>query len=328
MTVCPTVSRLFITYRSEIIFDQTKRGTVMKTYSYTDCLEKSYRVNWTIDSVLAGRTFDTNKRWLPSALSAADAILFFNEDEKRKLTHIEMGAYAHIFGYVEEFIAPVMTHQAQDFEVDNRPAFDALANFVAEEVKHMNLFRRVRELVNQAIGHELKLIDGADDVARYVLTKNRGGVLLLIDCIEWFTQYHYTTAFKGDNGLDELTKNIFKAHWLEESQHARLDHLEAARMFAGFDNAERDEAINDLIELVQAVDGLLQKQTAYDIENLERYLGRIFNVGEKKIIYNAELRTKRWVFIESGVVHPRFARLFANVTTPAQQQRVQQALAA
>ena len=74
----------------------------MKTYSYTDCLEKSYRVNWTIDSVLAGRTFDTNKRWLPSALSAADAILFFNEDEKRKLTHIEMGAYAHIFGYVED----------------------------------------------------------------------------------------------------------------------------------------------------------------------------------------------------------------------------------
>ena len=300
----------------------------MKTYNYQDCLEKSYRVNWTIDSILDGQAFNVSKRWLPKALSAADAIPFFIEDEKRKLTHIEMGAYAHIFGYVEEFIAPVMTHQAQDFEVDNRPAFDALANFVAEEVKHMNLFRRVRELVNRTIGHDLKLIDGADDVARYVLTKNRGGVLLLIDCIEWFTQYHYTTAFKDDGGLDELTKNIFKAHWLEESQHARLDHLEALRVFDKLDDAQRDAAVNDLIELVQAVDGLLQQQTSFDIENLERYLGRIFNVEEKKIIYDAELKTKRWVFIESGVVHPRFAELFANVTTTAQQERVQQALAA
>ena len=300
----------------------------MKTYSYQDCLENSYRVNWTIDSILDGQAFDVSKRWLPRALSAADAIPLLNEDEKRRLTHIEMGAYAHIFGYVEEFIAPVMTHQAQDFEIENRPAFDALANFVAEEVKHMNLFRRVRELVNQTIGHDLKLIDGADDVARYVLTKNRGAVLLLIDCIEWFTQYHYTMAFKEDGVLDELTKNIFKAHWLEESQHARIDHLEALRVFADLDDAQRDEAVNDLIELVQAVDGLLQQQTTYDIENLERYLGRIFNVNEKKIIYDAELKTKRWVFIESGVVHPRFAELFANVTTPAQQQRVQQALAA
>ena len=193
----------------------------MKTYNYQDCLEKSYRVNWTIDSILDGQAFNVSKRWLPKALSAADAIPFFIEDEKRKLTHIEMGAYAHIFGYVEEFIAPVMTHQAQDFEIENRPAFDALANFVAEEVKHMNLFRRVRELVNRTIGHDLKLIDGADDVARYVLTKNRGGVLLLIDCIEWFTQYHYTTAFKDDGNLDELTKNIFKAHWLEEQNLAQ-----------------------------------------------------------------------------------------------------------
>jgi hypothetical protein len=300
----------------------------MKTYNYQDCLEKSYRVNWTIDSILDGQAFNVSKRWLPKALSAADAIPFFIEDEKRKLTHIEMGAYAHIFGYVEEFIAPVMTHQAQDFEIENRPAFDALANFVAEEVKHMNLFRRVRELVNRTIGHDLKLIDGADDVARYVLTKNRGAVLLLIDCIEWFTQYHYTTAFKDDGNLDELTKNIFKAHWLEESQHARIDHMEALRVFADLDDAQRDEAVNDLIELVQAVDGLLQQQTSFDIENLERYLGRIFNVEEKKIIYDAELKTKRWVFIESGVVHPRFAELFANVTTTAQQERVQQALAA
>ncbi len=272
--------------------------------------------------------FDAGKRWLPRRLSAADAIDILDEDEKRKLTHIEMGAYAHIFGYVEEFIAPVMTYQARDFEIENRAAFDALANFVAEEVKHMNLFRRVRGMVDETVGFELRLIDGVKEVARYVLSKNRGAVLLLIDCIEWFTQYHYTTAFKEDGGLDELTKRIFKAHWLEESQHARLDHIEALRVFGAMEEAERETAVTDLIELVQAVDGLLKQQTVYDIENLERYLGRIFNAEEKEMIYNEELKTKRWVFIESGVTHPKFSELFAHVTTPAQQQKVQQALAA
>ena len=52
-----------------------------------------------------------------------------------------MGAYAHLFGFVEEFIAPKMERLALDFEVDQRDGFDALANFASEEVKHMHLFR-------------------------------------------------------------------------------------------------------------------------------------------------------------------------------------------
>jgi hypothetical protein len=300
----------------------------MKTYSYAKCLQNAYQVNWTIDDLLHGRSFDTGRRWLPPELSAAAAISCLTEQEKRKLTHVEMGAYAHLFGYVEEFIAPTMTHRSHDFEVDNREAFDALANFVAEEVKHMNMFRRVRELVDQTVGFELKLLGGVQDVARFVMSKNIGAVLLLIDAIEWFTQRHYVSAFKTDQDLDPLTMRIFKAHWLEESQHARIDHMEALRAFDAMDTAEKDLAVSDLIELVGAVDGLLQTQTGYDIENLERYLGRIFNKEQKAEIYAAELTVKRWVFIYSGVTHPKFEELFLHVTTPDQQQRVQQALAA
>lgn len=300
----------------------------METYRYQDCLENSYRVNWTIDEILKGSSFNTGKHWLPQKLSAASSLPMLNGDEKRMLTHIEMGAYAHLFGYVEEFIAPVMTYQAHDFEVDNRPAFDALANFVAEEVKHMNMFRRVREMVDQTIGFNLKLIEGASEVAHYVLSKNRGSALLLIDCIEWFTQYHYISAIKEDEGLDTLTKRIFKAHWLEESQHARIDHLEALRVFEIMDSHECDVAITDLIDLVQSVDGLLQEQVELDVQNFEKYIGRIFNGEEKDELYTQELQKKRWVFIESGICHPRFIELFTEVTTTEQQEKVQRALAA
>ena len=38
------------------------------------------------------------------------------------------------------------------------------------------------------------------------------------------------------------------------------------------------------------------------------------------------LAAKRYTFIESGVTHPNFLDLLGVVTSPAQQQRVQQAL--
>jgi hypothetical protein len=283
-------------------------------------------VNWTIGDVIEGQQFDLTRRWLPAKLSAANAVTCLTEDEKTRLTHVEMGAYAHLFGYVEEFIAPQMSMLGLDFKIDNREGFDALTNFAAEEVKHMNLFRTVRAMVDSTIGMPLTLLSNEKEVARFVLSKNTGAVLLLTAAIEWFTQLHYTEAFKDDESLDPFTKRIFKFHWLEESQHARMDHLETLRAFKKMTEADKDQAISDLIELVGAVDGLLQKQAMFDVQNLEKYLGRKFKEEEVDEIYVSELRAKRYCFIESGVTHPNFLKTFGGVTNPSQQAKVQAAL--
>jgi hypothetical protein len=298
----------------------------MPDYSYARCLENAYKVNWRIDEVLGDRRFDPMKRWLPLRLSGASLVTCLDEDERRKLTQIEMAAYAHLFAYAEEFIAPKMTELARPHQVERREIFDALANFAAEEVKHMNLFRRVRERVDAALGFATELIGDADATARFVLSKSVGAVLLLTAAIEWFTQLHFTEAFAEDSELDPFTKRIFRSHWLEESQHAQMDHLETVRAFSGMDAAARDRAIDDLIELVGAFDGLLQKQVECDLRNLSRHLGRIFTADEVEDLRRGLLRAKRWTFIESGVTHPRFQELFAEVTTPAQQERVAAAL--
>jgi P-aminobenzoate N-oxygenase AurF len=296
------------------------------TYSYADCLQNSYRVNWKIGDVLGGRGFDVSRPWLPARLSGAGAITTLSPTEKVKLTHVEMGAYAHLFGFVEEFIAPKMVALARDFEIDKREAFDALTNFAAEEVKHMNLFREIRDLVDEAIGCPLELLPGQKEVARAVLSKRTGAVLLLTAAIEWFTQLHYVTSIKDDETLDPFTQHIFKCHWLEESQHARIDHLETLRAFAAMSDSEKDIAIGELIELVSAVDGLLQQQAGLDVDNFERYLGRQLSASVRQDVHARVLDAKRYTFIESGVTHPNFQELFGAVTTPAQQQRVQQAL--
>ena len=300
----------------------------MSAYSYADCLQNSYRVNWKIADVIGGRHFDGSRPWLPARLSAVDRINCLTPSEKVKLTHVEMGSYAHLFGFVEEFIAPKMLTLARDFEIDQREAFDALTNFAAEEVKHMNLFREVRSLVDGALGFSLALLPGAPEVARVVLSKNTGAVLLLTAAIEWFTQLHYLSCFEGDERLDPFTKHIFKSHWLEESQHARMDHLETLRAFRAMSEAEKDQAIDDLIELVGAVDGLLQTQARLDVDNLQACLWRRLGMAERQEIEAAVLAAKRYTFIESGVTHPNFPELFGMVTTPAQQQKVQRALGA
>jgi hypothetical protein len=298
----------------------------MSTYSYADCLQKSYRVNWKIGDVVGGRHFDVTRRWLPARLSGAAGVTCLAEPEKVKLSHIEMGAYAHLFGYVEEFIAPKVVALAGDFAIDNREAFDALTNFAAEEVKHMNLFREIRAAVDDTVGFPLALLPNQKEVARAVLSKNTGAVLLLTAAIEWFTQLHYLTCFKDDDSLDGFTKHIFKSHWLEESQHARMDHLETLRAFRTMPEADKDIAIDDLIELVGAVDGLLQQQARMDVDNLQRYLGRSLGTAGDEETYAKVLAAKRYTFIESGVTHPNFQELFGMVTTPAQQERVQKAL--
>ncbi|HEX9822185.1 MAG TPA: diiron oxygenase [Methylomirabilota bacterium] len=300
----------------------------MSTYSYADCLQKSYRVNWKISDVIGGRHFDPSRRWLPAQLSGADRIACLAPAEKLKLSQVEMGAYAHLFGYVEEFIAPKMVALARDFELDNRDAFDALTNFAAEEVKHMTLFREIRAGVDAAVGFPLALLPGAADVARTVLSKHTGAVLLLTAAIEWFTQRHYLTCFENDESLDPFTRHIFRSHWLEESQHARIDHLETLRAFRHMTEADKDRAVDDLIDLVGAVDGLLQTQAGLDVQNLQACLWRPLSEGERQEVYAGVLAAKRYTFIESGVTHPNFQELFGLVTTPAQQERVQKALGA
>lgn len=300
----------------------------MPGYSYADCLENSYQVNWRIADVLADKRFDRTRPWLPPQLSGAAGVPGLTAEEKKCLTQVEMGAYAHLFGFVEEFITPKVLSLAREHEIDRREAFDALTNFAAEEVKHMKLFRDVRARVNDTLGFELRLLEGEKAVARAVLEKSTGAVLLLTAAIEWFTQRHYLSAFKGDDNVDPLTKAIFKAHWQEESQHARMDHLETLRVFAGMSAAEKDQAIDDLIALVAGVDGLLRAQAGYDVENLERHLGRKFKEAAREEIRRSVLRAKRYCFIESGVTHPNFQALFEEVTTPAQREKVGAALKA
>jgi P-aminobenzoate N-oxygenase AurF len=298
----------------------------MATYSYGGCLEQAYRVNWKIKDVLGTVGFDPGRPWLPEELSGGRGIHCLNPEEKRKLTQVEMGAYAHLFGFLEAFIAPLMADLALDSEGEDPRAFEALTNFASEEVKHMHLFREVARRVDDTLGFPLELIAGQGEFAHAALCRNKGAVLLLTSAIEWFTQQHYVSSMNHSDELDPLTREIFRCHWMEEAQHTRLDHLEALRLFKDMTASEREEAVEDLVWLLVALDGLLEQQARLDGQNLERHLGRGLTDPERSEVLEELLKAKRHGFIECGMIHPNFLDLFLSVTTSAQQAKVREAV--
>jgi hypothetical protein len=166
-----------------------------------------------------------------------------------------------------------------------------------------------------------------NDVATAVLGKSTWAVLALTCHIELFTQAHYRQSIEPDADLSELWKDVFLFHWKEESQHAILDELEWQRENAKLNAEQRDQAVGDLIDLVAAVDGILQLQAAADVDYFLRVCGRSFDSAQVQAIRDTMLRAYRWQYIVSGVQNERFQKVLGGMITEAQMKRIGSALA-
>ena len=106
-----------------------------------------------------------------------------------------------------------------------------------------------------------------NDVARAVLAASTWSVLALTCHIELSVQAHYAESITPGTELCPLFKDVFGFHWKDESRHVVLDELEWKDEHATLSPDAQDEAVNDLIALVAAVDGLLQAQAAAGVQN-------------------------------------------------------------
>ena len=93
------------------------------------------------------------------------------------------------------------------------------------------------------------------------------------------------------------------------------------------DPEQRDAAVDDLIGLVGAVDGILQVQSKSDADYFLIAAGRAFTSEEAKPVRATFLRAYRWQYIVSGVQDPRFNEVLGSMITPAQDERIGAALA-
>ena len=166
-----------------------------------------------------------------------------------------------------------------------------------------------------------------DAVAAAVLQNSTWAVLAFILEIELFTQEHYKQSIEPEENLSELYKDIFLFHWKEETTHAMMDELEWPREDSKLSAEKRDRAIDELIAIVVEVDDILQNQSTADVDYFLELCNRSFTEDGAQRIKDGVLKAYRWQYIFSGVEHPRFQKLFKELTTEDQRQRIGAALA-
>jgi hypothetical protein len=294
---------------------------------YARSVELSKKSEWQIDrDLLQGRTFDFSRKFLPDSLSQVDRLRFLSEDEARLLSQIQGRTYAYMFGLVERFITAKMLDQSRGHILDDQLAVEALLRFSGEELKHQELFRRMEAMMDSRLPAGYRQVADPNDVARAVLAASTWSVLALTCHIELFVQAHYAQSIASHEELCPLFRDVFKFHWKDESRHVVLDELEWKNEHAKLSPIERERAVNDLIALVAAVDGILQAQAAADADYFIRSVSRRFGATEDAQIKATVLSAYRWQYIVSGVQHPIFGRLLSSMTTPAQLSQIRTAL--
>jgi hypothetical protein len=232
-----------------------------------------------------------------------------------------------MFGLVERFIGAKILEVSRDHWLGDQTALEALVRFTDEELKHQELFRRIERMTAEGMPAGYRFLPQPNDVASVVLGKSTWAVLALTCLIELFTQTHYRESIAPDANLSELYKDVFLFHWKEESQHAILDELEWRREDSRLSPADRDRAVSDLIDLVAAVDGIVQMQAKADCDYFFALCKRPLAPQQTDEVRAAVLAAYRWQYIVSGVQEPRFNGLLGGMINEAQSERVGAAVA-
>ena len=295
---------------------------------YAKCVEVSKRLRWDIDrDVIRGRTFDFSKKFLPDGLSKVDQLSFLSAPQQRLFSQLQGRTYCNMFALVERFIGAKMLELSRNHWLGDQVALEAIVRLTDEELKHQELFRRLEAMIAPGMPEGYRFLPQPNDVAQSVLAASSWAVLALICDIELFSQAHYRSSIEAQTAIDPLWKDVFLFHWKEESQHAIVDEMEWIAEHQRLDAAQRDKAVDELIGLVGAVDGIVQMQARADADYFGAAAGRAFDPDQQQALHATLLGAYRWQYVVSGVQDPRYLELLASMINADQGARINAALA-
>lgn len=298
-------------------------ATAVPGTSYDEILNTSLRVNWRVEDIIGGDLrLDFGRPFLPELFARTAPLDFLTADERRVLNQVRSHTYLYVFGLVEEFILPfVLDHaRAGDFHDDARVR--AMLAFAAEEAKHIDLFKRFCADFAEGFGVRCEVIGPPGDVAAAVLSHGPLAVALTILHIEWMTQRHFVESVKDANDLDPQFKSLLRNHWLEESQHAKLDVMVVDELLVGLGDAERRRAVDEYFEIVEFLDEGLAQQLVFDLVSFQKKCGRVLTDLERASFFAEQGPANRFTYIGSGMTHPVFLETVERVA-PGSRARVE-----
>ena len=129
-------------------------------------------------------------------------------------------------------------------------------------------------------------------------------VLLTILMFEWMSQVHYVGSVRNSGDLEPLFQSMLKHHWIEESQHAKLDTLLVDSLAEDLDAQAIDGAIDEYVEILEFFDAGLKAQAGLNLDALESAIGH--PLDDRAAIEAQQHQAARWTYLGSGMGHPTF----------------------
>ena len=206
----------------------------------------------------------------------------------------------------EEFILPFVLDHVRPHLNEDDYRTRALLQFASEEAKHIHLFKTFAKEFKQNFVTNCETIGPAEEIGQAVLSHGPLGVALVILGIEWATQRHYLKSIRDDSELDPQFKSLLRHHWIEEAQHTKLDTLMIQALTDNLTSPEIERGISDYVSIGGLVDGGLKQQVEFDMQALQRAIGRTLNEAEQASFRAVQLQALRWTYLGSAMTHPNF----------------------
>ena len=279
---------------------------------YGRVVENSERVAWRLNEVFPpGVALDFSKPFMPTAMFMAHSLEFLSEHERLKLNQILGNSYRYLFYFVEAYIIDMAMRHAEAELYGNDDNLRAMLRFAEEEVKHQQMFLRFGEMFERGFGTACDVVPDPQAVAQVILSKTPMAVTLVTLHLEIITQAHFVDCMRDRGDIEPLFQSLFKYHWVEESQHAKLDALEILKLRRVASPEVVQQCVDDYFAIAGAFAGLLAAQAKLDVVSLERAIGRTCSEAERTEIEDAQRRSYNRAFLWSGVTNTMFLEFLA-----------------
>jgi len=286
---------------------------MLQRSSYESVLATSLKAAWNLDEVFPpGQELDFSANFLPDSLVRTAELVSLTAEEQRALNQINAHEYLRLFVLAEEFIIPALLDHSRSMVHSNPARLRAILNFAGEEAKHIHLFERFEQAFVRHFPVKCEIIGPSEDLCAEILRHRPLAVDLTILMIEWMTQVHYVDSVRRDVHIDPLFKSMLKHHWIEETQHAKLDTLTIGEMAEVMSGDEIDAAIDEFLEIVAFLDGGLMAQAGLNLDALERLSGR--SIDDREAIQAQQHQAARWAYLGSGLHHPAFVATMQEIS--------------
>lgn len=262
--------------------------------------------SWALDDVFnSSNTLDRSHFFFPPSLTNMDKnSLILNAEQLLTLNQLTAKSYLYFFHFAEQFI--IGKTNEVSYQKSTSTEKQAFENFFTEEIKHQLLFRRVMKAIDKALGFNAHTIGIEKQVAKQVLAQSDIAIFLLILHLEVITQDHYVHSIKGETCVDPNIVSVLKHHWLEESQHARLDYLELKELTKRADTKTKSKSIEEYIACLAGLNSSFKAQSESDVLNLEAICGLHFSQQDRISLEQSQCDTYDTLFIKCGLNNAHF----------------------